>query len=184
VAAFPGGVVVAVVDGIGHGEEAMIAAQQALAIAQEHAQEGVIPLLLHCHEQLKGTRGVVMSVATFTARDSLMTWLGVGDVEGVLVRTDTTTQPPREFLPLRGGVIGYQLPPLRATTLSVGRADLLIFATDGLHNGFVHDPQLQNPLLRQARDGPQQLADALLTQYGKATDDALVFVARYRGATS
>jgi len=65
----------------------------------------------------------------------------------------------------------------------VGHADLLIFATDGLRSSFMHDPQLQNPLLRQAQDGPQQLADALLTRYGKATDDALVLVARYRGAT-
>lgn len=184
VTAFPGGTVVAVVDGLGHGEEAVTAAQKAIAIVQENAQEDLISLVLYCHEELKGTRGAVMSVAAFTRQDRRMTWIGVGDVEGILVRTVPTARPPRESLPLRGGVIGYQLPPLRATTLSVGHSDLLIFATDGLYGSFVRDSQLHNPLLRQAQNGPQQLADTLLAQYGKATDDALVLVARYRGDTS
>jgi hypothetical protein len=33
-------------------------------------------------------------------------------------------------------------------------------------------------------DPPQQLADQLLSEYGKSTDDALVLVARYLGATA
>jgi hypothetical protein len=33
-------------------------------------------------------------------------------------------------------------------------------------------------------DPPQQLADQLLAEYGKATDDALVLVARYMGTAA
>ena len=182
VTSFSKGVLIAVVDGLGHGEDAVAAAHTAILTLREHAEEHVVALFQQCHEQLKNTRGVVMSLASVRAHDGLMTWAGVGDVEGVLLREDVNAGLVRESLPLRGGVVGYQLPPLRATVLPVRRGDILIFATDGLRSSFVQEPLLRNPLLRRAQDGPQQLADQLLTQYGKATDDALVLVARYLGA--
>ncbi|HEV8717735.1 MAG TPA: SpoIIE family protein phosphatase, partial [Candidatus Binatia bacterium] len=147
---FPGGVLVAVVDGLGHGEEAVTAAQLAITALRDNAQESVVLLLQRCHEQLKCTRGAVMSLASFNAHDGLMTWAGVGDVEGVLLRTSADADPAREILPLRGGVVGYQLPPLRATVLPVRRGDMLIFATDGIRSSFIQEPLLRNPLIRLA----------------------------------
>jgi serine/threonine protein phosphatase PrpC len=181
VASFPDGVLVAVVDGLGHGEEAVTAANLTILTLKENAQESVVALMQRCHEQLKGTRGVVMSLASLNTCDNLMTWVGVGDVEGVLLRGDLDANPARELLPLRGGVIGYQLPTLRAARLPVRRGDILILATDGIRSSFIQEPLLRNPLLRLAQDGPQQLAGHLLAHYGKATDDALVLVARYLG---
>jgi phosphoserine phosphatase RsbX len=70
VAPFPAGALVGVIDGLGHGEEAAVAAAIAVATLTAHAHEPVISLLKRCHEQLKGTRGVVMSVASFAARDT------------------------------------------------------------------------------------------------------------------
>ncbi|MBI3795751.1 MAG: SpoIIE family protein phosphatase [Deltaproteobacteria bacterium] len=181
VAPFFGGVLVAVVDGLGHGEEAVTAAQRAITTLTANAQESVVFLLQCCHEELKGTRGAVMSLASFQVHDGLMTWVGVGDVEGVLLRGSLETGSAREILLLRGGVVGYQLPLVRATTLPVRPGDMLIFATDGIRSDFVQEPLLRNPLIRVAQDGPQQLADHILRQYGKTTDDALVLVARYLG---
>ena len=45
-------------------------------------------LLEQCHRALARTRGVVMSVASVRARELTVTWLGVGNVEGVLARSD------------------------------------------------------------------------------------------------
>lgn len=182
---FPGGVLVAVVDGLGHGEGAVTAATLAIATLRAHAHESVVPLLQRCHTELQGTRGVVMSLASVSAQDSAMTWAGVGDVEGVLLRAaETSPQPTRESIPLRGGVVGYQLPTLRAATLTVVPGDLLIFATDGVRSSFAQEPLLRNPLIRRAADGPQHCASHLLVQYAKETDDALVLVARYRGGAA
>lgn len=178
------GVLLAVVDGVGHGEAAVAAAALAITTLRTHGPESVVQLIQRCHERLKNTRGVVMSVASIRGQDSSVTWVGVGDVEGLLVRMVAShARPVRESLPLRGGVVGYQLPPLRATTVTVTPGDLLVFATDGVRNSFVQEPLLYNPLLRQMADGPRQLATQLLGAYGKATDDALVLVARYRGDT-
>jgi serine/threonine protein phosphatase PrpC len=184
VTSFSKGVLVAVVDGLGHGEDAVTAANLAIATLREHAEESVVALVQRCHERLRGTRGVVMSLASVTAHDGLLTWLGVGDVEGVVFHAAPDAKLTCESLPLRGGVVGYQLPLVRPTVLAVKPADLLIFATDGLHTSFVQEPLLRNPLLRLAQNGPRQLADHLLAHYGKATDDALVLVARYVGEGS
>src|ERR1043166_5109907 len=57
------GVLVAVVDGLGHGAEAATAARTAVHTLAEHAAESVLALLQRCHVALKGSRGVVMSLA-------------------------------------------------------------------------------------------------------------------------
>ncbi len=170
---FPNGVLVAAVDGLGHGEEAAAAAKLAVSILERHAQEEVIALLRRCHEALRGTRGVAMSLASVRAPDSMLTWLGVGNVEGILLRDAANANPRRESLLLRGGVVGAELPPLRVSVIPVMRGDTLIFATDGIREGFTERLALSDP--------PQELADRILARHAKGTDDALVLVARYAG---
>jgi len=170
---FPKGVLVAAVDGLGHGPEAAAAARSAVAILKDYAHEPVISLLRRCHERLIRTRGAVMSLASFNALDNTMTWLGVGNVEGVLLRADAAADPPRENVLLRGGVVGCQLPTLHASILPVTRGDVLILATDGIRSGFVEDVTLSDP--------PQRIAEHILARRATGMDDALVLVARYLG---
>ena len=167
------GVLVSVVDGLGHGADAAAAARAAVAALNRHAQESVLLLLQRCHQALAGTRGVVVSVALFDRTDGSMTWLGVGNVEGVLLYADGGGRRGRERLVTRGGIVGSELPPLRAEVLAVAPGDTLILATDGVHSGFADDLTVDAP--------PQQLADQILKRCGKSTDDALVLVARYVG---
>ena len=167
------GVLVSVVDGLGHGAAAAAAARAAVAALNRHAQESVLPLLQRCHQALAGTRGAVVSVALFDRADGSMTWLGVGNVEGVLLYADAGGRRGRERLVTRGGIVGSELPPLRAEVLAVAPGDTLVLATDGIQSGFADDLAVEAP--------PQQLADQILTRSGKRTDDALVLVARYVG---
>ena len=159
----------AVIDGLGHGEEAATAAEIAVATLIGNAHESVITLLNRCHEQLRASRGVVMSMASFNAVEGTLTWAGVGNVEGVLRRAGTNVSD--ETLLLRGGIVGIQLPPLFASIIPVMPGDTLIFVTDGITPGFAEKLNLRDP--------PQELADCILTQHGKGTDDALVLIARY-----
>jgi negative regulator of sigma-B (phosphoserine phosphatase) len=162
---------VAVLDGVGHGKEAARAAQTAIAYLQQLEGESPIALFQRCHEQLRSMRGVVMSLASFCANDNTMTWLGVGNVEGVLLHRQFHVLPGQELLLLRPGVLGDYLPRLSASVLQVSAGDVLIFATDGIRPGFADNTNLN--------DSPQQIADRILTQYGQGLDDALVLVARY-----
>jgi len=167
------GTLVAVVDGVGHGSEAASAAMRAAAALDEGEPGSVISLVKRCHAVLGGTRGVVMSLALFDAQESTMTWIGIGNVSGVLLRADRSAAPRQEDILVRGGIVGLRLPLLRATVVTVHAQDLLVFATDGIR------PDFRRRLSAQIT--PHELAQHILADFAKGTDDSLVLAARYRG---
>jgi phosphoserine phosphatase RsbX len=170
VASFPDGALVALIDGLGHGPEAAAAASAAASVVASHAEEHVLDLMQRCHAALRSTRGAVMTIASISAAESTMTWLGVGNVDGVLLRRNGG---PDAAVATRGGVVGYQLPPLRPISVRISYGDLLIMATDGLRPGFTADVATNDP--------PHDLAAAILARFAKGSDDAHVVVARYLG---
>jgi hypothetical protein len=167
------GILVAAIDGIGHGEEAANASRAAAAFLRNSADEPIISLVERCHERLRATRGVVLSLASIDPGKRMMTWLGVGNVQGVLVRADAKKRNEQESLLLRAGVVGSQLPALQATVLPIVQGDTLFFATDGVRSDF--------SVTLSARENPQRSADRILEHYGIGNDDALVLVARLTG---
>lgn len=170
---FPHGALMAVIDGLGHGQGAADAADIAAATLEEHPSDAVDVLFKRCHERLKRSRGVVMSLASFDLAHNTMTWLGVGNVRGIFTCT-TLNAPTREWLFLRGGIIGYNMPSLRPIVMPIGPGDMLIFATDGIRSTFAEPSSQANPPKMQG--GPQFIADTILAQHGRKTDDALVLV--------
>ena len=129
-----------------------------------------------CHEDLRHTRGAVLSLASFSNDRGVMTWIGVGNVEGILFRAVPTAKPSAESLLLRSGVVGYQLSPLRDATLPIAVGDTLVLATDGISSGF----RERSPLGLH----PQEYADEVMSRWGKDSDDALVLAVRYLGGRS
>ena len=167
---FPGGVLVAAMDGVGHGQQAAQAALVARQILEAHPGEPVVDLVQRCHAALRDTRGVVMSLASIDGTRRLMSWMAVGNVQGGLRRAGAGG--PEELL-LRSGVVGAQLPTLQATAVRIAPGDTLIFATDGIEGDFSR---------ALARGGSAQAAaESILTHHGRHPDDALVLVARYLG---
>jgi len=165
------GMIFAVIDGLGHGRAAAAAAKIAVAMLQQHAGDPLIDLLQRCHESLRATRGVAMSVAKVNTEDSVLTWIGVGNVEGALLHREP--ELPSDKLLLRNGVVGSHLPTLRAEELPIRPGDILTMLTDGLSS--------EQPM-RVAMDAKiESVADGILANACKGNDDALVLVARYRG---
>lgn len=167
------GILIAAIDGIGHGEGAANVSKTAAALLRSFSDEPIISLVKQCHEKLRTTRGVVLSLAFIEPEHGMMTWLGIGNVQGVLKRCDTKNGSAPESLLLRAGVVGSQLPALQATVLPIAQGDTLFFATDGVRSDF--------SMTLSARENPQRAADRILEQYRSGTDDALVLVARLMG---
>jgi phosphoserine phosphatase RsbX len=167
------GVLLAVIDGLGHGVEATNAAQAAAAVLNENAREPVIALLNRCHTELTNTRGVVMTIAFLHAPDDTITWLGVGNVEGRLLRSVANTRHPPASVLLRNGVVGYQMPVLYPSVIPIAAGDLLILATDGIQPAFAEGINRD--------ETPQRIADGIMARHFRGNDDALVLVGRYRG---
>jgi negative regulator of sigma-B (phosphoserine phosphatase) len=166
---FANGVLVAVVDGLGHGRDAAIATRLATVTLEQHAHEPPEHLFLRCNEVLRPTRGAAISMASFDRHCKTMTWLAVGNVSGTLVRADPADGARMENLVLRGGVVGLNLPELRPAVIPVASGDTLVFATDGVRLVFTE-------LLPSHTGPPQQLADRILQSYATHADDALVLV--------
>ncbi len=102
---FSDGVLVAAIDGLGHGSEAAKASQRAAEALCSCADQSVTSVVKQCHQQLQNTRGVVMSIASFNATDNTMTWLAVGNVEAYLLRAGARP-PEKTFLKIRGRGVG------------------------------------------------------------------------------
>jgi len=166
-------ILIAAIDGIGHGKEAADAAETATAILKGGVGAPIISLVQGCHDKLRSTRGVVLSLASIDPVHGMMTWLGVGNVQGVLMRPGGKNGTVQETLLLRGGVVGSQLPPLQAAVLPIARGDTVFFATDGIQGDFGET--------LSALENPQRAADRILQQWRTGTDDALILVSRVTG---
>jgi hypothetical protein len=165
-----------VIDGLGHGPAAAEAAQEAITTLAANPAEPLDVLFNLCHQALAETRGVAMTLAKVTLDDGELTWLGVGNVLGAVVRNAPVGSTNIAVALVSGGVVGHQLPTMLHTRgASMHPGDVLLLGTDGLRPQFIEDPPL-------AQEVPS-VADDILSRCRKGTDDALVLVARYRGVT-
>ncbi len=172
--AHAGGVILAVIDGLGHGGEAAAAADIAAQVVETHRSTDIVEIVTACHERLRASRGVVMTVISITPAAHIFTALGVGNVTAMVVRPgDSAEEPARDFVLLRGGVVGHLLPGLRPSVVQVTPGDLFILATDGISIEFMTEERLTQP--------PQGIAERILARHAVRTDDALVLVVRYIG---
>lgn len=165
------GTLVAVVDGLGHGQEAASSAHAAIGAVDRYSREPLLDQVRRCHDALVGMRGVVLGLAFLDPQSATMTWLGVGNIGGVLLRADQASKPARVSLVPNAGFIGAEPthPTTRVVSLALG--DTVILYSDGIKDGFTESVVLANT--------PQEIADFIIARHVKGNDDALVLVARY-----
>jgi len=167
------GGLVAVIDGLGHGDAAADAAEAAAAVINAWSDDPPQRLLDRCHEALRRTRGAVMTLAWFDLEARTMEWTGVGNVEARFVRAGARAGGRFESPVVLGGVVGYNLPQVRLGVVPLQPGDAVVLATDGVAADFA--TSLSSGVAAQA------LAERVLERHGKGTDDALVAVVRYLG---
>jgi phosphoserine phosphatase RsbX len=167
------GALLAAIDGLGHGAKAAEAAAIARDTIAAHSSEPLASLLRHCHVGLVRTRGAAITLARVQCGAGLLQWVGVGNVEAYLVRrTESSHGSMVASSVLFGGTVGYRLPRVRDSVVELRPNDLVIMATDGLSRDFVYEVATGQPVDR--------LASGILDRHARATDDALVAVARVR----
>lgn len=171
----PAGPAVAVIDGLGHGPEAAQAARTAVDTLRGGGDRTVAELVSHCSKALRSTRGAVMALAAFDEVLTSVTWIGVGNVSAILVVPGASGAMTMREVVQRGGMLGAaELRSVRPITLPAPPGAVLVVATDGVR------PEFRAMACDQA--APESLAAELLSRYARATDDALVLVARFRSA--
>jgi phosphoserine phosphatase RsbX len=165
------GWLLAVADGLGHGPEAAFAGAIFLDVLIRHKDETPENLIRLSHDALKNTRGIACTIVTINSRQNLLSWIAVGNVEGI-VRHCNPAASSIEYVTLRGGIVGYRLPELQTSHLRLIDGDTLAIATDGIDSDFVSTVSAVQP--------PDVLADRILEHYAKPADDALILIARWQ----
>jgi phosphoserine phosphatase RsbX len=175
-APFAGGGLVAVIDGLGHGDGAADAAEAAAAILHQHSALPPQYLLERVHGELRQTRGAVMTLAWFDLDERSMRWTGVGNVEARFVRAGDDLGARFVSPVVLGGVVGFNLPQVRVGTLPLEPGDAVALATDGVAADYSVSLESGVPA--------QVMADRILERHAKGTDDALAVVVRYLGPSA
>jgi negative regulator of sigma-B (phosphoserine phosphatase) len=167
------GGLLAVIDGLGHGDGAADASEAAAEVLRANADDPPQRLLERCHQELRRTRGAVMTLAWFDLGERTMAWTGVGNVEARFVRAVDGPHARYDSPVVLGGVVGYNLPQVRLGTLPLEPGDSVVIATDGVAADYSVSIEPGVPA--------QDLADRVLERHCKGTDDALAAVVRYLG---
>lgn len=153
------GVLIAVIDGLGHGPEAAFAAARAGEIL-ERDEPDLPSLFASAHGALAGTRGAAMTVAI--ARDDLVHVAGIGNVT---LRVHGGTPSEVRAAP---GIVGSGRFRLRPQAVQWRGRARVVLVSDGVSRHFGWDEI--DALC------PADAATALLERHGSPRDDATALV--------
>ena len=170
---FRGGVLLGVIDGVGHGSAAAQAARMAVASLERSDAGTLADAVTTCHKDLQQTRGAALSLVAIHPKADELSGVGVGNVEMVLHRASRTAKSALGTIVPRAGIVGHILPTLRETTMTISSGDVLILASDGISPQFTE--------YAPGTETSQMIAETILRTYRRQNDDALVLVARYLG---
>lgn len=170
------GALMGVLDGLGHGEDAATAALCGVEVLSGARTEPLEDLLRLCHRALGGTRGAAMTVARIDFAADKLRWIGIGNVSANLVAKRPGGLEVRSSARLAGGIVGYRMPEvLTPQEVSIRPGDLLVMASDGIAENHLDSIDFAASALVTAQE--------IVAKHNKGTDDALVLVARHRGAS-
>ena len=160
-------ILICVVDGLGHGMPAATAAQKAIAYVAENYENGPTEIISGCHQALQGTRGAVMGVALVEPEQSILTYVGVGNI-GIRVVAEKNLWPLST-----PGIVGGNFGRLKEETVPYHSGDLVIMYSDGISEKFdVFDyPE-------SLHNDPQKLAERIARGFARENDDSIIVVAR------
>lgn len=163
-----GELLLAVIDGLGHGHGANEASRAAVETLEQWRGEPLEELVRGVHESLRATRGAVMGAAILDRSRESYVFAGVGNVE---LRVLGSTDPGRPVS--SNGTLGARLSNVRVWPHRLAEGATLVLASDGISATWDI-----NAYPGLAVKSPQMLAGVLLRDYARSSDDATVLVYR------
>jgi anti-sigma regulatory factor (Ser/Thr protein kinase) len=155
------GLLVAIVDGTGHGTPAAEAARRVTDTVLRHASEDLPRVLSLLHATLTGTPGAAVGLLHVHPDRRVLRYAGVGN----------TCAARRRGAPWRGisrdGVLGQRLPSTPVDEIALSPDDVVVLWTDGLS-----EPPPTRFARNVAERHPGALARELVTTLCKPHDDA------------
>jgi anti-sigma regulatory factor (Ser/Thr protein kinase) len=157
---------VLLVDGLGHGPEAAVAAAAATSAFTRLEPGTPETALATLHTAMRATRGAALSVAIIDEASSTMSLGGVGNVD-VRILSDG----PTEHLAVQNGIVGHTMPTPRSTAAGWPDGARLVMHSDGISARWRMEAY---PGLMSAH--PALIAGVIYRDFARERDDATVLV--------
>lgn len=161
-------ILVALIDGLGHGAEARRVASLAKEYINKNDNIPLNQMIKGMHNYLKGTRGLVVAILKLHIQSGDFTFCGIGNITCKVLGSNPKT------LLSRDGVVGYTIatPITKNSKLEIG--DILILHSDGISSHF--DINIKD---KWSFFLAQEIAEDMITKYRNTNDDASCIVLRY-----
>ena len=166
--AFENKVLITVIDGLGHGPDAAVAANTAVEYIKNNYKKGLTDMIEGCHKEMGGTRGAVIGIALIDLENSILRYTGVGNIE-VMVKSRTVFRPISI-----NGILGYNLHQVKETEFPFNPGDLILLHSDGISKRF--DLNLCPPEFLEQH--PQTIVERIMAEFGSKRDDLCIVTAR------
>jgi len=157
---------VAVVDGLGHGPGAAAASEPFLEFVAEHPSLPLDALMLECSSHISGTRGAAAAIVRIDRAGKKLSFVGVGNIH---FHSAAETPMNPVCLP---GIVGHRVRKVVAYDFDLPETGRFVLCSDGI-SSRIHMEDYEEKTLAQ------EIADAVLVQHGKSHDDATCVAVTY-----
>lgn len=157
-----------VADGLGHGNAASDAANEALATFRANLHKSPKEIIEAAHRSLQKTRGAAVSVAEIDFERQIVRYSGIGNIAAVIVSNGKSRS-----MVSHNGIVGHTSETIREFTFPWPEDAFLIMHSDGLSARWNLD-RYQGLQLKP----PSLIAAVLYRDFKRSRDDATVVVTR------
>jgi hypothetical protein len=164
----PGGCTILMVDGLGHGGAAADAAREAVRAFLDNGQATALECMERIHARLRSTRGAAAALATIDIAARRLTFVGIGNIAGVVTET-----PESKNLVSMSGTLGHNVRVFREFSYPWCPQSRLILHSDGVSGRW--DLAASPGLMGHE---PVLAAAVLYRDMARGKDDATVVVVR------
>jgi anti-sigma regulatory factor (Ser/Thr protein kinase) len=156
------------VDGSGHGPEANRAAQVAIELFRDRANDDCVRLVESMHQALMPTRGAAVGIARIDSAAKVVRFVGVGNIAAALINDGTARRMVSHY-----GTAGHIAPRIREFAYPFIGSPLVVLHSDGLTTRWDLDAY---PGL--AAQHVSLIAGVLFRDHRRGRDDASVVAMR------
>jgi anti-sigma regulatory factor (Ser/Thr protein kinase) len=159
---------VTVIDGLGHGPDAAVAAHAALAAFRRAPGLSPASIIERMHSALRSTRGAAVAVASIDRDRGTVTYCGVGNISAAIISSGPIQRPVSH-----NGTVGHTLRKVQEFTYTIAPDDIMVMQSDGVSAGWTiaEYPRIQ-------AFHPSVIAASLYRDHCRGRDDATVVALR------
>lgn len=160
--------IVLIVDGLGHGGHAAIAAEEAVAVFKAHLDKSPGEILSYMNDALKKTRGAVAGIARIDTASSNLIYAAVGNTAASVI-----SKGGSRSLVSHSGTLGVASPRIQEFQMDWPKDGVLVMHSDGLQSRW--DLLSYSGLVSRH---PAVIGAALIRDFRRQRDDASVVVVK------